>query len=373
LEEADFEKDDDLNFHISLITQAANLRADNYMIPNSDFHKVKLIAGRIIPAIATTTAAVTGLVILELFKILLKKKETDLRTRNIGLAVNNYISFEADPPNKITSGETVEKPDPAGLPKEAFLEDGSGKIKEEYFLKEKYAAYPNPHTVWDKLVVPKIGEEYSLREFVDWLENEHALAMTNWAFILGHKKGGDDGKEKIPVSTTIFPLAEAIDPALLPNLSTEAAAATGAIMKSTTIPQRLKMKYINAFKEAKKTNKLPEPVAKELQISMDSTLKEVLQVMARKAAFLIGKEGGIDAKLGATITLEQLEKAEFWILPADETPSCETIPGYEKPDDMEPIDVKHLAAIKILLKPGNAAAAGEKNAGDMKVEDVEMV
>ncbi|CAK9034573.1 Ubiquitin-like modifier-activating enzyme 1 (Ubiquitin-activating enzyme E1) [Durusdinium trenchii] len=62
LEEADFEKDDDFNYHIDFITQCANLRADNYHITNSDFHKVKLVAGRIVPAIATTTASVCGLV-----------------------------------------------------------------------------------------------------------------------------------------------------------------------------------------------------------------------------------------------------------------------------------------------------------------------
>ncbi|CAE7245399.1 Uba1, partial [Symbiodinium necroappetens] len=53
--------DDDFNFHIEFITRCANLRADNYHIANSDFHKVKLVAGRIVPAIATTTAAVCGL------------------------------------------------------------------------------------------------------------------------------------------------------------------------------------------------------------------------------------------------------------------------------------------------------------------------
>merc|ERR1712054_320936 len=82
-EEADFEKDDDFNFHIEFITQASNLRADNYSIPNSDFQKVKLIAGKIIPAVATTTAAVTGLVMLELFKVVLGKPVSALRTRLI--------------------------------------------------------------------------------------------------------------------------------------------------------------------------------------------------------------------------------------------------------------------------------------------------
>ncbi|KAB5518536.1 hypothetical protein PHYPO_G00167190 [Pangasianodon hypophthalmus] len=64
-----FEKDDDANGHMDFVESASALRARMYSIEAADRLQTKRIAGKIIPAIATATAAVAGLVALELIKV----------------------------------------------------------------------------------------------------------------------------------------------------------------------------------------------------------------------------------------------------------------------------------------------------------------
>ena len=56
----EFEKDEDANGHIDFIYAMANCRSSNYKLTPMDWITVKLKAGRIVPALATTTAAVAG-------------------------------------------------------------------------------------------------------------------------------------------------------------------------------------------------------------------------------------------------------------------------------------------------------------------------
>ena len=98
----EFEKDDDSNWHVAWITATSNLRAMNYGIPPISKLETKGIAGRIIPAIATTTSVVSGLIVIEMLKFMLgKKKIENYRSTYVNLADTNLLYSEPFPTKEI--------------------------------------------------------------------------------------------------------------------------------------------------------------------------------------------------------------------------------------------------------------------------------
>ena len=327
LDPADFEKDDDLNFHISFVTSACNLRCDNYSISRTDFHACKIIAGKIIAAIATTTAAVCGLVMLELFKLQLGCDTEAFMNRQIGLAVNAYTSFTQEPPICFKTYTEVTQPLPGDVPSEAF--DDKGVMKDEFLTKELMVAYPENHSTWDKLVAKG---SWSLDAFKRWLSDEHKLRLIQWDMVLGYH-----GKDRIPVSKPVWPPKPTLDLSLLPSLELSMQQATVAIMRTATAKPT--QQYIQAWRDAKANGALPAANGAEkgalAPITAAMTLRELVVRMGTEAD-QVEKEGRLDLK-----ALSFVNSRVFWLVPSNEAPVCETLEDGNS--------VATLASIKILL------------------------
>ena len=87
LTSVEFEKDNDNNFQIDLIYSMSGLRSLNYSIEPFDWMTCKLKAGKIIPALSTTTSCVSALQTIELLKIIRELDVSKNRNTYLNLAI----------------------------------------------------------------------------------------------------------------------------------------------------------------------------------------------------------------------------------------------------------------------------------------------
>ena len=136
-----FEKDSDENNHINFMLAISNLRAKNYNIKKTNFLRVKEIAGNIIPAIASTTAAITGLNCLQIYEILIK---SDIDINKLRSSAINLGTSEFD----------------LSIPEEVRYIKDIPKTKSS----PEYKVIPQPFTVWDKI---DIGPNLTVKQLID--------------------------------------------------------------------------------------------------------------------------------------------------------------------------------------------------------------
>ena len=103
----EFEKDDDANCHVDFIYGMTNLRCKCYGLKEMPWIEVKGKAGKIIPALVTTTAAVAGLQCIELVKVLSGAKFEAYRNSFMNLAVPSFSQSDPGLPPKTELAEGV--------------------------------------------------------------------------------------------------------------------------------------------------------------------------------------------------------------------------------------------------------------------------
>jgi len=108
LKSEEFEKDEDSNYHIDFMYSMGNCRATCYKLEPMEWITVKLKAGRIVPALATTTACVSGCQALELIKVVKGVKLETYRNIFLNLAVPSLQSPEPYECPKIKLAEGIE-------------------------------------------------------------------------------------------------------------------------------------------------------------------------------------------------------------------------------------------------------------------------
>ena len=107
LTSVEFEKDEDSNYQIDIIYAMSALRCQNYKLEIMDWMTVKIKAGRIIPALATTTSCIAALQTIELVKIAKNSPIEEYRNSFLNLAIPLLQSSEPGACIKNKIGENL--------------------------------------------------------------------------------------------------------------------------------------------------------------------------------------------------------------------------------------------------------------------------
>ena len=98
------EYDKDIEEHYNWMYYGSLIRGTSYEIEFPDILKVRQISGKIIPAMATTTSMVAGLISLELIKFYKKLEIESYRSYFLNLALNQNLFSEPTPVKRETKG-----------------------------------------------------------------------------------------------------------------------------------------------------------------------------------------------------------------------------------------------------------------------------
>ena len=140
----EFEKDNDENYHVKFLLSFSNLRANIFSIENTDFFEVKEIAGNIIPAIASTTAGITGLSCLQIYTLLQTDNLKSFRSSAFNLATSEFDLF---------------------IPEEKRITTSSPKER----------AIPEGFSVWDKILIH--GPNKTVKDFIDFFKDKYSIVV----------------------------------------------------------------------------------------------------------------------------------------------------------------------------------------------------
>jgi hypothetical protein len=167
----EFEKDEDSNGHVDFLHSAANLRARTYSLSTMEWVDVKLKAGRIIPALVTTTAVVAGLLCTELVKVLAHQRNVGCEARQEG--------GEACGANTAATGWPIErfKSTFLNLAVPNFFQSEPGRPEVHSIPSAEGSALVGNVDVWSRWEVPASGAPgavVTLEGVVEQLQQEHA-------------------------------------------------------------------------------------------------------------------------------------------------------------------------------------------------------